>query len=276
MKRDNLQRRNPPAVLRGGFTLIELLVVIAIIAILARMLLPALSKAKKKALGITCMNNSRQLAFAWIMYAGDNDDRLSPNPSDQTGRGPAWARGVLDWSLRSDNTNTATLTDANAVLFPFARSMAIYRCPADRFINPVQKKAGWERRVRSMSMRANLGALANDPWVDPKYQIRKLGQIISPTPTETWVFIDEHPDSLNDGFFAFDALNPSPSWIDLPASFHNGAGGFSYADGHSEIKKWLRPFTRQPVLFNRGQDRWGMVIPQSERGDFEWLKKSYY
>src|SRR4051812_40374854 len=106
----------------SAFTLIELLVVIAIIAIFASLLLPALAKAKQKALGISCMNNSKQLALAWIAYAEENNDRIALNPWDQSGVGPGWVRGVLDWSLSSDNTNLLTLTDSRSLLSRYTES----------------------------------------------------------------------------------------------------------------------------------------------------------
>jgi prepilin-type processing-associated H-X9-DG protein len=116
-------------------------------------------------------------------------------------------------------------------------------------------------------MNAALGNLPDDPWV--KKPSRKMAHIIDPAPSSTWVFIDEHPDGINDGYFA---ISPMNSWIDLPASYHEGACGLAFADGHSMIKKWRCPFTCQPILFDTGLARWGdVVIPKAQREDFDWL-----
>src|SRR5206468_1244851 len=150
-------------------------------------------------------------------------------------------------------------------------SPRIYRCPADRFLSPKQRNSGWSHRVRSMSMRTGLGSLADDPYVEKQHQTRKSAQITDPS--ITWIFVDEHPDSLNDEYFAFDTT--AYSWIDLPASYHNGACGFAFADNHAEIKKWRWPSTIKSVRFKNPWEGKFAPIPIGERSDFEWLKKTY-
>src|SRR5882724_10023740 len=148
---------------RHAFTLIELLVVIAVIGILAGMLLPALSRAKAKAQGVFCLNNTRQLGFAWMLYADDHNGRLAYNlGGDAKSRAVAertninWVNNVMTWDLDDENTNTLTITEAG--LAPYAsKAVAIYRCPGDTFLSSVQRGAGWRGRIRSYSMNAMMG-----------------------------------------------------------------------------------------------------------------------
>jgi len=230
----------------NGFTLIELLVVIAIIAILASMLLPALSHAKSKTQGIYCMNNLRQVTLAWKLYADDN--RLfPPNEDNQTG---GWIRGWLDYSGSTDNTNVLYLTVSTyAKLGPYTRSPKVYKCPADASCS--RGRIG-EPRVRSISMsqaigpdRNNTGNPPRGQWLpSPTFKVYlKESDVVNPAPVNLWVMIDEHPDSINDGGFAVQMPRTTTDtrWVDVPAKYHNNACGFSFADGHAEIHKWLRP-----------------------------------
>jgi len=267
-------KRISPKYPGAAFTLIELLVVIAIIAILAGMLLPALSKAKSKAMAITCMSNYKQLALAWILYADDYNGALAPNSDLSSGAAPAWCKGTMDWSTAGVNTNTAALTKSDvALLAPYsAKQYKIYHCPADRYASPPQRAQGWTERVRSVSMNAAFGSgprATGGPfgaWTTDII-VQKLAQLGQPGSSLSWVFLDEHPDSINDAAFY---INPylrgaSDSWIDTPSSLHNGGCSFSFADGHAEIKKWTEARTIHPVKYGTLNN---LSVPNSK--DFDW------
>jgi len=242
---------SPSQSYKRGFTLIELLVVIAIIAILAGLLLPALAKAKTKAQGILCMSNTKQLMLANVMYQNDNQDRFPDSyhggfvPGVNAKERP-WVTGWLDWGTGPDNTNTVYLLDPRyAVLASyFANTKNVYKCPADRYVSAAQRQRGWSERVRSVSGNIYIGegngwgANAGGPNNLAIYRgAKRSSDLTIPGPSQTWVYVDEHPDSINDaGCFAPNTANNIP---DAPATSHNGACGFAFADGHSEIHKWV-------------------------------------
>ena len=277
-----------------GFTLIELLVVIAIIAILAAMLLPALSRAKAKAQGAKCLSNTKQLTLGWILFATDHNDRLMPNGTAGSGdlAGIAgWCGQQEVWGSDTRATNWTLLTDPTvSSMADYIKAPGVYKCPGD--IVP----CAFGDRVRSVSMN---GALGNHtPTVkgtNPNGRIYfgsgasqpleaagalKMADLNTTGQANVFVVLDEHADSLSagaDATFAFDPGPPSSSeqWRDLPASYHNGAGSLSFADGHSEIHKWSNRGvtggqTVYPVTGTTSEPWRSSTMRSSE--DFEWMQ----
>jgi len=253
---------------KNAFTLIELLVVIAIIAILAAMLLPALSKAKQKAQGIGCINNLKQLSLAWIMYAQDNQGVLPRNGSESaqpTSSTDTTSQYHSQWCGGSQNSAQAvdpTWIKAGCI-FPYVKAVNVYRCPADVSTWPLTGALA-QPRTRSMSMNCWLGPY--QVWA-PNYRVfYREGDLGAMGAVNVWLFMDENPYSINDGYMVEDPA--ALQWVDYPATYHNRAGGISFCDGHAQIKKW----TDSVVINMRTENPTTMSPSPINCPDLPWIQ----
>ena len=224
------------------------------------------------------MNNSRQLGLAWHLYSDDNAGKLVNNgvadgwPIHEepetylTISTPNWVYGWMDWSTSPDNTNGQLI--ANGLLFPYSKECKLYKCPADVYLSPEQAGAGFNQRVRSVSMNGFIlgSALQGAYWVPGSASYAKESDITAPAPSQLWVFADENADTINDAWLMMMIETASTNqWGDMPGSYHDGACVFNFADGHNEMHKWRSPKTCPPVTFTRPT----VIDPGSV--DIQWM-----
>lgn len=249
-----------------GFTRIDAGAIVAVSSLLIVLVFPALGSNQIASTGISCLGNIGQLTRAWQLYAADNNEELVGNFRGplSSNAGAAWSYNYMDWTTNPSNTNRTLM--AASRLFPYLQNTNNpFKCPADNFLSSPQRSAGWTGRIRSYSMNGFLGPNASasndvsyrgENWMVPGYrQFIKTSAI--PNPERTFVLLDEHADSINDGYFMNDPTRTS--WVDAPGSFHAGASGISFADGRAEIHAWVSPVVdmfRPPTAGQRTDQLW--------------------
>jgi prepilin-type processing-associated H-X9-DG protein len=242
----------------GGMTFTELLVVIATLGILAMVILPAVANPQSKA--VQCMSNMRELALAWTLYAGENAERLAINSDPHVINSTvfngtqSYVAGSLDWSSGQYNTNTSYLIDdRHSLLGSYCnRNPGIFACPSANYVSQPQHGQGWNQRARSVAMNGAVGdghkylEPANPFFWNQWYVARKMSDFQTPRPSQSWVFMDEHPDSIDDAVL-YTPSYPITQFTELPAALHEGAAGITFADGHVEMHKWTGRIANIPV-----------------------------
>ena len=267
---------------RSGFTRLDLGVICGVCAVIGLFVVfPRTVRAGLDPNAVACVNNLRRLGMAWTMYASDNQGRVVNNFTmaevqteifRKTYR--SWAHTSLDWTIAGSNTN-ALLAGSGKLASYHDNDVSVLRCPADTFVSAQQKARGWSGRVRSYSMNGFMGSSSSNAG-DPSnkgensfasgYRQFLLTSAI-PSPVETMVFLDEHPDSINDGYFINNPTGNS-QWLDFPSSHHDGGAGIAFADGSAFLRMWQSASTRRPVRFGVPVST---LIPVAERSDYRWL-----
>jgi prepilin-type N-terminal cleavage/methylation domain-containing protein len=275
----------------AAFTLIELLVVIAVIAILAALLLPVLDRAKQRAQGIQCVNNLRQMTVGWQLYTDENNNHYPPNAAmghnhpavGEDAGNPSWVAGVLttsgdNYAGVDDNTNTAKLTGSAYSPFgsvgSYTKDPNVYHCPGDQSMDP----GSGQTRVRSISMNGwinpgKTNASDSECWAEPFRKFTQPSDFKGQSPSDIFVFLDERAESINDGWLwvstsgynSAGSVNTGNLQIaDLPAIYHTRCSAFSFADGHSELHRWMDGETYSLEFSSSPQ-------PTPDNSDAAWL-----
>jgi hypothetical protein len=265
---------------RHAFTRLDAAAIIAVLSLLALIAFPAITRNAFAATGITCVGNLGKMNLAWQLYSADNGGEIMNNLGSLSGTIADktylnWNHNLMDWTTNPSNTNRTLM--ATSKLYPYLENTTTptpFKCPADRFISAQQSQAGWTAgRLRSYSMNGFMGAFATDTndisYRGQNFLGANFRQFIMTSaivrPEHTITFLDEHPDSINDGYFI--NVPNATQWYDLPGSHHNGAGGFSFADGRVEMHSWFSAATKQPVRYSF--PALGPIT--SQRVDHAWL-----
>jgi prepilin-type processing-associated H-X9-DG protein len=254
-----------------------------LLALLAATVVPTLAKVRPNSRAIRCQNNLRQVAAAWSMYSADYGDRVANNfgvnetlSTISAGRLENWVNDNMTWGASgsvSDVSNTNVAWVTRGVLGRYlAGAIGAYQCPSDTYLSQVQHVAGWSSRLRSISMNSVFGRFStgSEPtanglnWAFPQF-VQYLKQVRVPKPFKTWLVLDEHPDSINDGYFINNTT--ATSWQDIPASYHDGGCGIAFVDGHTELKRWQSPTSWYRVLYAYPPTR---TFDPLGRADFAW------